>query len=183
MKNGVLFKLRLMILILRIRLKSFWIQVTMPFFVVKVFVERYLLLLKIDREYEGWDRHIKLSEIRQNDEMKAHKSEFLSVKVRSICALLETGSLACRYISAQKDSEDKKQEILMQIDDYRENFKTNKVKLIDLVEKLESFKEINFDSKVKQEIVDWKFEDYNTEQEIFDKQTRIVQYITQLNIA
>lgn len=179
----VLTKLRINSYIFSLRLKSFWSKITAPFQIMIFCVKRYLDLRKIDHESKDrWERHVKIRELESQDELNLHRSQFFCLKVQIIGALYRAGMTESFYAVAQEHPNEVDDELLSQMDNYQEEFKKEKVTLIDLIKKLEDYDGITFDEKIKAEITAWNFEDCNTGEEVTDKLKRFADYLNTLDI-
>lgn len=170
-------KLRMYGLVWRFRLKLFWSQITTPFLLIAKSIERYKLLRKIDKESEnGWERHVKLAELKQKDELELRRSQFYLEKVQVICAFFKTS--CC--IEYRQMPEAHVQPDFME--SAREEFIKNKDELIDAIRKLEEYEEVTFDEGIKFEILAWEFGQFKTEDELTDWSHRFSDYICALDI-
>ena len=87
----IITKLRMMCSIWRLRLKLFWAEITAPFRFAAKYAERYSELKKIDEESEDrWERHVKLSELKQKDELELRRSQFFLKKTQVIGSFFRT---------------------------------------------------------------------------------------------
>ena len=76
MKN-VFYKNRIRLMALKLRLLYIVSKITMPFRLTKKLIDRFLLLNKIEKESEdGWERHIKLKEVENQDEFELARTQF-----------------------------------------------------------------------------------------------------------
>ena len=76
MKN-VFYKNRIRLMALKLRLLYIGSKITMPFQLTKKLIDRFLLLNKIEKESkDGWERHIKLKELENQDEFELARTQF-----------------------------------------------------------------------------------------------------------
>ena len=173
--RNVITKLRLMCSIWRLRLKIFWSEITAPFQIAAKCAKRYSELRKIDKESEDrWERHVKLSELKQKDELELRRSQFFLKKTQIIGAFFRTSMNAGCYLQFQENPND--------VERYQEEFKRKKEELVSLVEELEKYEEIAFDEVIKGEIFAWEFEQFKTQEEMNSWLKRFAEYIQTLDI-
>jgi hypothetical protein len=97
--RDVITKLRMICAIWRLRLKFFWAEITTPFQIAAKCAKRYSELRKIDKESEDrWERHVKLSELKQQDELELRRSQFFLKKTQIVGTFFRTSMNAgCQY--------------------------------------------------------------------------------------
>ena len=116
--KDVFMKLRIKLFVCFLHLKFFCFEITKPFRIAISCIERYLVLRKIDKESEnGWERHVKIRELDEKDELEIKRGQFQILKTHIIGAFFRT----CICAGAQiLDSETNK---------YQQDFKTKKKNL------------------------------------------------------
>lgn len=148
-----------------LRLKIFWSEITEPFQIAIECIKHYLALRKIDKESnDGWERYVKRRELERKDEFHLLKTQLIAAFLRTICA----GSSA-----GLKEGPD-------EVDNSRKEFQKNKEELMALLEKICDYDEIIFDEKIKSEIISWKFETFEMQEEISDLIKEFLEYICTL---
>lgn len=173
--RDVITKLRMMCSIWRLRLKIFWAEITAPFQIAAKCAKRYSELRKIDKESEDrWERHVKMSELKQKDELELLRSQFFLKKTQIVGAFFRTSMNAVCFLQFQETAND--------VEFYKQEFYQKKEELVSLVNELEEYDEITFDEGIKSEIVAWEFEQYKTEEEMNSWIKRFVEYIQTLDI-
>ena len=173
--RDVITKLRMMCSIWRLRLRIFWSEITVPFKVTAKCAKRYSELRKIDKESEDrWERHVKMSELKQKDELELRRSQFFLKKTQIVGAFFRTSMNAGCFLQFQETPND--------VELYKQEFQRKKEELVSLVNDLEEYDEITFDEGIMGEIVVWEFEQYKTEEEMNDWIKRFVEYILTLDI-
>ena len=173
--RNVITKLRMICAIWRLRLKIFWSEITVPFKVATKCAKRYSELRKIDKESEDrWEKHVKLSELKQKDELELRRSQFFLKKTQIVGTFFRTSMNAGCFLKFQENPND--------VELYKQEFQQKKEELICLVNELKEYDEITFDEAIKGEIVAWEFEQYKTEEEMNGWIKRFVEYIQTLDI-
>ncbi len=169
--KDVFMKLRIKLFVCFLHLKFFCFEITKPFRIAISCIERYLVLRKIDKESEnGWERHVKIRELDEKDELEIKRGQFQILKTHIIGAFFRT----CICAGAQiLDSETNK---------YQQDFQDKKEELICLLEKLCNYQEINFDENIKSEIISWELGKFETQEALSDWSKRFSEYICTLDI-
>lgn len=172
--KGIMKKLKMKMLVWRLRLKNALYKIITPFKILADLANRYRLLRKIDKETtDKWERHIKIRELANKDELEARRSEIFCLKGQLLGAYIRA-SLSASLFAELQDS--------TKIEEYRKNFDKEKTEVLKLIEKLKGYEEISFDKNIENEILDWKFDDDKTEKEIIDKEEKFVAYLSKLDI-
>ena len=155
-------------------LENFWTKITKPFQIAFACIKRYLDLGKIEKESEGrWERHVKIQELKNQDEFEVRKSHFLSLKFQIICTFLRTSCAGSR---------DELQKQPNEVENSRKEFQKNKEELINIVEQLSDYDEITFDENIKSEIIAWEFGKFERQEKLTDWEKSFVEYIRNLDI-
>ena len=118
--KDVFMKLRIKLFVCFLHLKFFCFEITKPFRIAISCIERYLVLWKIDKESEnGWERHVKIRELDEKDELEIKRGQFQILKTHIIGAFFRT----CICAGAQiLDNKTKKKNLFA----YSKNFVTTK---------------------------------------------------------
>lgn len=173
--GDMMAKLRMRFSIWRLRLKFFWAEITTPFRFVAAYAKRYSELKKIDEESEDrWERHVKMRELEQKDELELRRSQFFLKKTQVVGAFFRTSMNASCYFKFQENPTD--------IESYRAEFLKKKDELVRLVNELDEYPEITFDEELKKAITDWKFDQFETQEEMASWLKRFSEYIPTLDI-
>lgn len=173
--GDMMAKLRMKFSIWRLRLKFFWTEITTPFRIAAAYAKRYSELKKIDEESEDrWERHVKRRELEQKDELELRRSQFFLKKTQVIGAFFRTSMNVSCYFQFQENPTD--------IESYRAEFLEKKAELVRLVNELDEYSEIAFDEELKKTITDWKFEQFETQEEMAAWLKRFAEYIQTLDI-
>lgn len=155
-------------------LENFWTKITKPFQIAFACIKRYLDLGKIEKESEGrWERHVKIQELKNQDELEVRKSHFSSLKFQIICTFFRTSCAGSR---------DELQKQPNEVENSRKEFQKNKEELINLVEQLSDYDEITFDENIKSEIIAWEFGKFERQEKLTDWEKSFVEYIRNLDI-
>lgn len=171
----IITKLRMMCSIWRLRLKLFWDEITAPFRFAAKYAERYSELKKIDNESEDrWERHVKLTELKQKDELELRRSQFFLKKTQVIGSFFRTSMNAECFLQSQENSTD--------LEACKQEFLRKKEELVSLLTELEAYDEIAFDEEIKSGILQWEFEQYKTQEEINVWIKRFAEYISTVDI-
>ena len=81
--KDVFMKLRIKLFVCFLHLKFFCFEITKPFRIAISCIERYLVLRKIDKESEnGWERHVKIRELDEKDELEIKRGQFQILKYK-----------------------------------------------------------------------------------------------------
>lgn len=172
--RDVFFNLRVKCFSYRLRLENFWTKITKPFQIAFACIKRYLDLGKIEKESEGrWERHVKIQELKNQDELEVRKSHFSSLKIQIICTFFRTSCAGSR---------DELQKQPNEVETSRKEFQKNKEELINLVEQLSDYDEITFDENIKSEIIAWEFGKFERQEKLTDWEKSFVEYIRNLDI-
>ena len=172
--RDVFFNLRVKCFSYRLRLENFWTKITKPFQIAFACIKRYLDLGKIEKESEGrWERHVKIQELKNQDELEVRKSHFSSLKIQIICTFFRTSCAGSR---------DELQKQPNEVENSRKEFQKNKEELINLVEQLSDYDEITFDENIKSEIIAWEFGKFERQEKLTDWEKSFVEYIRNLDI-
>ena len=171
----IITKLRMMCSIWRLRLKLFWAEITAPFRFAAKYAERYSELKKIDEESEDrWERHVKLTELKQKDELELRRSQFFLKKTQVIGSFFRTAMNAECFLQFQENPND--------VEACKQEFLRKKEELVSLVTELEVYDESAFDEEIKSGILEWEFEQYKTQDEINAWIKSFAEYISTLDI-
>ena len=182
MKN-VLSKLRVFTFVLKLRLLICWDFLTKPFRIWYFVIKRYLQYRKIDKESATrWEAHIKKRELENQDEFKARRSEFFCLKAQFLGALFRTCIESSFYAVTQEAPDEVDSEFLAKMDEYQQNFEKEKKEVIELLEKISEFQEIDFDSNLKDSIVGWNFNSFDKCDSITEFEQKIAEYLQSLDI-
>ena len=124
---------------------------------------------KIEKESEGrWERHVKIQELKNQDELEVRKSHFLSLKFQIICTFFRTSCAGSR---------DELQKERNEVENSRKEFQKNKEELINLVEQLSDYDEITFDENIKSEIIDWEFGKFERQEKFLIQEFHLFNFI------
>ena len=94
--KDVFMKLRIKLFVCFLHLKFFCFEITKPFRIAISCIERYLVLWKIDKESEnGWERHVKIRELDEKDELeiKLQSAETAKAEAETAKANAETAKV------------------------------------------------------------------------------------------
>ena len=127
--KDVFMKLRIKLFVCFLHLKFFCFEITKPFRIAISCIERYLVLWKIDKESEnGWERHVKIRELDEKDELEIKRGQFQILKTHIIGVFLEPVYVLehkywiAKLISTNKIFKTKKKNLFA----YSKNFVTTK---------------------------------------------------------
>ena len=126
--------------------------------------------------------HLKKRELENQDEFKARRSEFFCLKAQFLGALFRTCIESSFYAVTQEAPDEVDSEFLAKMDEYQQNFEKEKKELIELLEKISEFQEIDFDSNLKDSIVGWKFNSFDKCDSITEFEQKIAEYLQSLDI-
>ncbi len=182
MKN-LLGKLRISACILKMRLEIFWSNITAPFKIFIACCKRYLLIRKIYKESEdGWERHVKLRELENQDNFKLRRQEFFILKAQLIGGIFRTGMSASFYILLPEDS-NSALDYESKLAEEKNSFEKEKAELIELLSKLDNFSEIKFDEELKAEILAWEIDTYKSTEEIRILEEKFANHLQTLDLV
>ncbi len=179
--RDVLNKLRLNIMLFYARIISLWFYIINPFIVAYEIVKHYYELLKIDLESEnGWENYFRKKELENNDNLELRRAEFLNLKAKIVCAYFMTSMSKIVFIASKEHPEEVIEET--RIESLKAEFVKSKQELCRLINKLQRYDEISFDSEIDMKIRNWEFDDFETKAELTAWQTKFSDYFSTLDI-
>lgn len=177
MKN-VFYKNRIRLMALKLRLLYIGSKITMPFRLTKKLIDRFLLLNKIEKESEdGWERHVKLKEVENQDEFELARTQFSILKTHTYGAIFKTCFSAGVYTMSESISKEN-------LEHLPEEFKSAKQEFLKLIADFNEYAiyGIQFDSALLEQIKTWEIDDLKDQQEFFDWQEKLYSYIENLKL-
>lgn len=177
MKN-VFYKNRIRLMALKLRLLYIVSKITMPFRLTKKLIDRFLLLNKIEKESkDGWERHIKLKEVENQDEFELARTQFNILKTHTYGAIFKTCFSAGVYTMSESISKEN-------LEHLPEEFKSAKQEFLKLIADFNEYAiyGIQFDSVLLKQIEAWNIDDLKDKQELFDWQEKLYNYIESMKM-
>ena len=174
MKN--LNQIRLMVL--KLRIIYIGSKITMPFQLTKKLIDRFLLLNKIEKESEdGWERHVKLKEVENQDKFELARTQFSILKTHIYGAICRTCFSAGVYTLSESIPKENLERL-------PEEFKSAKQEFLKLIADFNEYAiyGIQFDSALLEQIKTWEIDDLKDQQEVFDWQEKLYSYIENLKL-
>ena len=177
MKN-VFYKNRIRLMALKLRLLYIGSKITMPFRLTKKLIDRFLLLNKIEKESEdGWERHVKLKEVENQDEFELARTQFYILKTHTYGAIFKTCFSAGIYTMSKSISKEN-------LEHLPDEFNSSKEELLKLIADFNEYAiyGIQFDSALLEQIKTWEIDDLKDQKEFFDWQEKLYSYIENLKL-
>ena len=168
--KDVSFKL----LILRLKFQYVLHKISMPFQVIFKLIKRLFLLYKIDKSSSNnWEQHVKIQNLKDQDELHLQKVNLGVLKEQIIGAFCR-GTIVATY-SLCTEANNLLEEMK------KKEFQGKKSTLLELINELKNYK-ISLPEKIMTELNNWEFDTYSTNEALLEWSERFLSSINTLEI-